>query len=310
MADLRGGGRAGRVRLLTIGTLLSFMLGGCASAAPSAEPSRARSDASIAGLFDIGDGREVFMECRGSGSPTVVFVSGTRGAADEWQTLLPGVAPGTPTTFEAVAAHTRACAYDRPGTIRDDGSPTPSTAVAQPTTAAQGADDLKAVLHAAGEEGPYVVVGLSLGGLIAQQFARTFSDDVDGLVLLDSASAHLQRTLTPEQWDAWMAAIAASGDGVAEAPDYEASIDGLGATAALPRGTPVVVMSSDQPWDLQVTPGASTWPAWVEAQRLLAEELGADHLTQTRSGHGLPAEQPQLVTRAILDAVGMLRPAG
>jgi hypothetical protein len=69
-------------------------------------------------------------------------------------------------------------------------------------------------------------------------------------------------------------------------------------------------MSSDQPWDLQVTPGASTWPAWVEAQRLLAEELGADHLTQTRSGHGLPAEQPQLVTRAILDVVGMLRPAG
>jgi len=30
----------------------------------------------FAGLVDIGGGRKMYMECRGKGSPTVVFVSG------------------------------------------------------------------------------------------------------------------------------------------------------------------------------------------------------------------------------------------
>lgn len=309
MAVLLNGGRADRAWGIAIGALLSFALGGCASAAPSVAPTTAGPDAPSSELVDIGDGRELFLECRGSGSPTVVFISGTRGAADEWQTLFPGVAQGTLSTFEAVAAETRACAYDRPGTVHDDGSPTESTHVLQPTTARQGADDLNALLRAAGEAGPYVVVGLSLGGMIAQQFARTYAADVNGLVLLDSASEHLQTTFTAAQWDAWMEAIAASGDGVAETPDYEASIEGLRGSPALPR-MPVAVVSSDQPWDLQVTPGASTWPGWVQAQKLLADSLGAEHLTETGSGHGLPAEQPALVTMEILDVVESARRTG
>lgn len=309
MADLLGGSRAGRAVVLTLGALLAFTLGGCAPAAPSADPIPARNDGVLSELVGIEDGRAVHLECRGSGSPTVVFVSGTRGAADEWQTLLPDVAEGVASTFDAVAAETRACAYDRPGTLRDDGSPTDSTAVAQPTTAREGADDLHAVLRAAGEDGPYVVVGLSLGGMIAQQFARAYAADVHGLVLLDSASEYLQSTFTPAQWNAWMKAIAASGDGVAETPDYEASIDELRATPALAR-TPVVVISSDQPWDLQVTPGASTWQGWLEAQELLADALDAEHISDTSSGHGLPAEQPELVTNAILDVVGTTRRTG
>lgn len=238
------------------------------------------------------------------------FISGTRGAADEWLTLPADAPSGTPSTFEAVAAHTRACAYDRPGTVLDDGSPTRSTAVAQPTTARQGADDLRAVLRAAREPGPSVVVGLSLGGLIAQQFARSFPDDVAGLVLLDSANEYLKTTFTPEQWDAWMSAIAASADdSVSEVPDYEGSIDDLHKTPAL-QGVPVTVMSSDQPWDLQVTPGASTWPAWVTAQAQLAYSMDAEHITDTDSGHGLPAEQPALVAATILDVVEGARLGG
>src|SRR5690349_6940606 len=135
MAVLLRGGRAGRAWVLAVGALLSFTLGGCAPVAPSAEVTPAPSDGPLSELVDIGGGRAIHLECRGSGSPTVVFVSGTRGAADEWRTVLPDVAEGTESTFDAVAGETRACAYDRPGTLRDDGSPTESTAVAQPTTA-------------------------------------------------------------------------------------------------------------------------------------------------------------------------------
>jgi hypothetical protein len=60
-----------------------------------------------------------------------------------------------------VASFTRVCDYDRPGTKRDDGALSPSTLVPQPTTAQAGVSDLQAVLSAAGEHGPYVLVGAS-----------------------------------------------------------------------------------------------------------------------------------------------------
>jgi hypothetical protein len=38
----------------------------------------------LAGLVDIGGDRKMYLECHGKGSPTVVFVSGFRGAHDDW----------------------------------------------------------------------------------------------------------------------------------------------------------------------------------------------------------------------------------
>jgi pimeloyl-ACP methyl ester carboxylesterase len=280
--------------------------GGVARPLESSAPSPGAVD-DFAGLVDIGGGRSLWLECRGSGSPTVLFVSGTRGAADEWSTLLPDAAPGTESTFDAVSQTTRACAYDRPGTTVASGQPTTSTAVPQPTTAMQSAADLHALMAAADQSGPYVVVGLSWGGMIAQQFARAYADEVTGLVLLDSAGEFLQTTFTAEQWAAWMAVVAGSIDTAgSEVPSYEPSIAELRDTPPLPA-MPTIVMSSDQPWDLQVTLGESTWPGWVAAQAELARSLNATHITQTDSGHGLPVEQPALVTDAILEVVDAAR---
>lgn len=301
---------AGWVQVLTVLAVLTVAVSGCGGAAspggsPSADATATAPD--IDALIDIGGGRELRLVCRGSGSPTVLFVSGTRGAADEWSTLSPDAAPGTASTFDAVSRSTRVCAYDRPGTTHDSGEPVASTTVPQPTTAARSAADLHALMTAAGQDGPYVVVGLSWGGMIAQQFARTYSDEVVGLVLLDSASEYLETTLSPEQWSAWMAVVAGSIDAAgSEVPSYEPSIADLRATRALPT-MPAVVISSDHPWDLQVTPGASTWPGWVAAQAELAQALDATHITKTDSGHGIPVDQPALVTEAILDVVDAVR---
>jgi pimeloyl-ACP methyl ester carboxylesterase len=294
-------------------SLVTIVLAGCSGPAsvpaesPSSPGASTSAAADISGLVDIGGGRSLFLECRGTGSPTVLLISGTRGAADEWTTLLPDAPAGAVSTFDALSETTRVCAYDRPGTTVESGDPTDSTVVSQPTTALQSAEDLHALMAAAGESAPYVVVGLSWGGMIAQQFARTYSDETEGIVLLDSASAYLQETFTPEQWSAWMRLVAGSVDAAgSEVPAYEASITELDATPGLPP-IPAVVMSSDHPWDLQVTPGVSTWPGWVAAQALLAESLDATHITETDSGHGLPVEQPALVTDAVLDVVESIR---
>jgi pimeloyl-ACP methyl ester carboxylesterase len=307
MASQRRTLRSAGMSVLTGACLLVALVGCGEPTTAGVSPTPSPTETDIDELVDLGSGRSVKLVCRGSGSPTVLFVSGTRGAADEWSTLLPDAAPGTLSTFDAVSQNTRACAYDRPGTFLDSGAPTTSTPVAQPTTATRSADDLHALMAAADQNGPYVVVGLSWGGMIAQQFARTYDDEVVGLVLLDSASEYLQTTFTPEQWAAWMAVVANSVDEAgSEVPSYEPSIAELRATPALPA-MPTVVVSSDQPWDLQVTPGASTWPGWVAAQAELARSLDAMHITQTDSGHGLPVEQPALVTEAILEVVSATR---
>lgn len=118
-------------------------------------------------MVDIG-GRRIQLDCRGSGSPTVVFEAGqsVAGALD-WAAVQP-----------KVAAHTRACAYSRAGLMWSD----PSNEV---SSAKQVAQDLHAALTAAGERGPFVMVGQSIGGPYVVSFTRYFGAQVAGLVLVD-----------------------------------------------------------------------------------------------------------------------------
>jgi pimeloyl-ACP methyl ester carboxylesterase len=48
------------------------------------------------------------------------------------------------------------------------------------------AQDLRILLAGAGEPGPYLLVGASLGGLIVRAFATLFPNDVAGMVLVDA----------------------------------------------------------------------------------------------------------------------------
>ena len=80
--------------------------------APSARPA-AQGD--FASLVDIG-GRRLYLECQGTGSPTVILETGYGGGGDGWSQDL--LEPETPRSMvlPAVAGFTRVCAYDRPGT--------------------------------------------------------------------------------------------------------------------------------------------------------------------------------------------------
>src|SRR3954453_9625724 len=82
------------------------------SAAPGASsPVAAVGD--FSGLVDVGDGRRLYLECAGQGSPTVVLEAGFRTRADLWSDDL--IQPEAPRTmvFPGVATFTRVCAYDR-----------------------------------------------------------------------------------------------------------------------------------------------------------------------------------------------------
>src|SRR5881398_734408 len=151
----------------------------------------------FAGPVEIGKGRKMYLECRGSGSPTVILESGYRDSADSWSTPLE---PGKNTVFPQVAKFTRVCAYDRPGTVRDANHLSRSTPVAMPRTARDLVSDLHALLDAAHVPGPYVLAAHSFGGILARLYASTYPDEVVGMVLVDALSEKVKSGLTPEQW--------------------------------------------------------------------------------------------------------------
>ena len=112
----------------------------------------------------------IHLYCVGAGSPTVVFESDL----DQY-----GVLSWVSVQGE-IGKYTRACSYDRAGILWSDPGPLPRDGNTI-------ASELAAVLAAAGEDGPYVLVGHAFGGAFARIFAGQHPDDVCGMVLLDSS---------------------------------------------------------------------------------------------------------------------------
>jgi len=120
-------------------------------------------------LYDVG-GHRLHLDCRGHGSPIVVLFNGLGEVSAEWARIT-----------GPVAETTRICAYDRGGQGWSDDADSPQDGV-------ESAEDLQSLLVAAGEHGPYVLVGHSTGGTYAMTYAARYPEQVAGLVLLDSSS--------------------------------------------------------------------------------------------------------------------------
>ena len=88
-----------------------------------------------------------------------------------------------------VAQGMRACAYDRAGMGLSEPGPKPRDGLAI-------AKDLETLLKAAHEDGPFILVGHSMGGLYIRLFAVRNPDKVAGLVFVDAATP--EATDTPE----------------------------------------------------------------------------------------------------------------
>jgi pimeloyl-ACP methyl ester carboxylesterase len=191
----------------------------------------------------------MYLECRGTGSPTVVFVSGLKGSAEDWKT---STNQSELAVFGEAAKITRACAYDRPGTPVGEW-PSRSDPAPQPTTAGDAVADLHALLSAAGEAGPYILVGHSYGGLVVRLYASTYPKDVSGLVLVDALSEGRRNAETPEQWTIQRKLMEGEiRESLALYPaleriDPDRSFEEVRATPPL-RPQPMVVLSADRAW--------------------------------------------------------------
>jgi pimeloyl-ACP methyl ester carboxylesterase len=275
----------------------------------------------FAGLVDIGSGRRMYLECRGSGGPTVILVSGWPNPGGYWHLLYPED-PG-PAVLPGVAAFTRVCAFDRPGTVLDIDPPVRSRSdpVPQPTTVENIVADLHALLQAAGVPGPYVLVGHSFGGLVVRLYASAYPDEVVGLVLVDAAQEETypawQALLGPTRWAEMMNLTQQPPEGLENYPDFErldlegSVVQGRQARANEPlRPLPLAVLTHGRPFEELVPnwPGDAFERMWLGMQQDLATLVPNARFTVARqSGHAIQQDQPALVIEAIRQVVAGVR---
>jgi pimeloyl-ACP methyl ester carboxylesterase len=273
----------------------------------------------FAGLVDIGAGREMYLECRGTGAPTVILESGYRNDADIWSAHLE---PGKSAVFPEVAKFTRVCAYDRPGTFLDANHLGRSTSVPMPRTAHDLVSDLHLLLQKAQIPGPYVFAAHSFGGIFARLYASTYPNEVVGMVLVDALSEKVRSGLTPEQWKSYVDfGFTKPTPGLEkfkqiETLDVNASLDQVekAATARPLPPIPLVILTQGQPFDLSPwQPLPANFPAalntaWHTGQDALATLApNAKHTVATKSSHYIQVQEPQLVIDAIKQVVYAVR---
>lgn len=318
------------LRRLGLLIVVGLLIAGCSpstTSSPTSGNSSAKPARSFAGLVDIGGGRKLYLECQGTGTPTVVLVPGLVAAADAWSYVTDSsgnTKPSNSAVYPGVGRFTRVCSYDRPGTASPNGDKlTTSTSVPQPTTLLKDVADLHALLTAAKVPGPYVLVGWSFGGPIVRVYASTYRHDVVGLVLVDGQSEFLQTAMTPAEFTVFLKLTQNDNEKkIVQWKDVErintvTTFDQIRAAPPVPA-MPVVVLSGDTfdpnafrarlPADAPANYPEVFWRAQLASQDSMAKLFpGAIHISHTNSGHNIQNDNPMLVTYWIRDVVEKVR---
>jgi pimeloyl-ACP methyl ester carboxylesterase len=277
------------------------------------------------GFVRLGDGRELYVERRGTGAPTVVFEAGMGASRSSWGAVV-----------WAVAERTATVAYDRSGLGRSPRDPAPRGLT-------RLVDDLVELLDhlAADGAGPFVLVGHSWGGPIVRKAAGRVPDRVAGLVLVDQTDEGCDLFFTPAnrrraRVGAWaMPAAARLGlmrmvvgrlarslpepaatalraeDGTvaamrAHVAEMTSSLDDLQALRDRPPvlpDVPVTLVSGTRASRLE----GKQRPALVAAHRARAEALPQGrHVATDRAAHMVPFDDPAIVADEVLRVLDVL----
>ncbi len=310
---VRKGSCSHRIRLLAIFVVgLAALMHGVQ--APAGEPSIL--DAYPGRMVSVGT-HALHLDCRGSGQPVVVLESGIGGFSLEWHAVQ-----------GSLVAHTRVCAYDRAGYGWSETGP-------MPRTATRSADELHAMLQAAGELPPFLLAAHSYGGFIARLFAERYPEKVRAIVLVDASAPEQFERLPPGALPRALIAALRRGARIISMPEpgdifpagrriqglqlmllpkarlaymsemrhFEASARGLMHQPNAAFDMPVIVISHARALFDASAGGRDSERIWREMQqRMTMLSIHSDHWIAAGAGHQVHTDRPDLVALALRQA--------
>jgi pimeloyl-ACP methyl ester carboxylesterase len=270
--------------------IAAIAVAGCGGARPEVV-----KDRFLPGSVVVADGHRVYFDCEGTGSPTVVFLSGWGVDSSSWLDVL-----------GRTSRLTRSCEYDRYG---DGQTNTYGAMTRQARDAHDQVRELEQLLRNGGIAKPYVLVGHSWGGALARLYAGTH-DDVRAVVLVDASSpgqdTAIARVLPPEKPGdpVLLQQLRHPHVGVAlanpENLEWEKSLDETGEVKSL-GDLPLIVVTAGNTF----TGFESVlFPVWSRLQNRLASLSSRSvHVLARQSGHFVQLDDPELVVAAARAAV-------
>jgi pimeloyl-ACP methyl ester carboxylesterase len=298
--------------LILFAIILVLLLTACSSPTTVPTPMATGLLDVVEGKVDVG-GHQLFYTCAGKGSPTVILEAGGPGDSTHWELVrvYSGASP-------------RVCAYDRANLGNSDPAP-------KPRTFNDMTRDLHVLLQKAPIEGPYILVGHSMGGMLVRLYASQYPEEVVGMVLVDSAhpdmGARLLAALPPEtagepqslkawrQYATWMSTSDGRRPNDIEGVDMQVSNEQIRAVkslgdlplAVISRSPNNPILAAQMP-SLPEEINTKLIRLWQEMQTELeglssnSARVIADH-----SGHFVMQEEPRLVVEAIRQVVDEYR---
>lgn len=259
-----------------------------ASSPPTPGPTPLQPD--LAGKFDVG-GHSLYIECYGTDGPVAVFDAGSGGTSALWKRSSKGF-------IGLVDNRYRRCLYDRANLGQSD-------RVAGPRTSATAAEELHTLLHVAGLDGPYVLVGRSFGGYNVRLFAAAYPLEIRALILIETLTPEfhvgMKALLTPAQWADEVTGLQAT------EPRLNMVASELLVAAAKLRDVPLLVIAGTK-WHSGNVPWPQGWPAaqldalWDQAQQDLGKVVPRGRTVVFQGGdHSLQISQPERLAREIND---------
>lgn len=235
---------------MTVFRALGLVLWLAASLSSSVKSASAKPRDQVARLS--GD-RAIAMRCDGKGKFTILLEPGDGGRRTHMAAL-----------FAALSTHYRVCEYDR----RNVGN---SSVASLPRRASDLVSDAFDALTAANEEGPFILFGSSMGGLLVRSYAA--SHPVAGYVTSNQPgtsaewSRHVRLLETPEQQaedDAW--ASGGNNEHI-DVNDVSHAIEVAG-----PPTIPHIIMISTERYQCPAAGACGPlYPAYVAASREAAD---------------------------------------
>ena len=131
---------------------------------------------SHSGLISIG-GHDLYLRVDGPdrvpGQPVVILESGLGGSSASW-----------PLVTRYLTPFIRVYTHDRAGLGKSEINPF-ANQYEPGVYAERAAEDLDKLLREAGVDGPFILVPMSWGGIVAREFLERRKDDVVGMVMIE-----------------------------------------------------------------------------------------------------------------------------